>query len=104
MPEAHAAIEHSTLDALQTLVRQSADVSYYIGSCPARPHHYRIWGDVTDTHYETALYAQLFFKEDHLHIELEDCDYRDFEYANPDFLPLVLGLLHPGSRLIRLSR
>lgn len=95
-------IVQTTLDAINTMVKQQADPSYYLAHNAYTGKH-RVFGDVADSHYESSLFAILSFEDEHLHVSLMDCGYRDFLYADPDYIPLVLGCLHPGSKLIGLD-
>ena len=96
------ATSEETISAINAMVKTAEDPDYYLG-LNAHTGQYRIWGDVTDSHYVTRLYAVLIFEDDHLYMAFEDCNIQRAYYNDPDYLTRVLTLLHPGSRHLALS-
>jgi len=92
----------ATVDAINAMVKRLGEESYYL-AFNATTGKYRIYGDIVDSHSESDLYAILTFDEDRLHVALQDCGHREFIYADPDYMLLVLEALHPGSKLIKLN-
>ena len=95
-------IARATVDAINAMVSRLGEESYYL-AYNATTGKYRIYGDCVDSHSESYLYAVLTFEEDQLRVDLQDCKHREFEYANPDYMQLVLEAVHPGSKLITLN-
>jgi hypothetical protein len=77
-------IAQATVDAINAMVKRLGEESYYLAFNSATGK-YRIFGDITDSHSESYLYAVLTFDDDRLRVALQDCGHREFEYADPNY-------------------
>lgn len=95
-------IARATAEAINAMIKRLGEETYYL-AFNAATGKYRIYGDISDSHSESSLYAILTFDEDRLHVALQDCGHREFRYSEPYYLELVLEAVHPGSKLITLN-
>ena len=64
-PTAREKTARATVDAINAMVKRLGDEDYYLAYNSAT-RKYRVYGDISDSHSESSLYAILIFEEDRL--------------------------------------